>query len=215
MTHKSVIILGTGGHAKVIAEALKLTDRKVLGFTTPDLDIGINFCGMSVLGDDSVIFDYSIDDIELAIGVGALPGQNLRWELASLMRNKGYHLITVVHPNAVVAADVVLAEGVQVMAGVVVQPGTTVGKDTIINTGAIIDHDCTISENCHLAPGVVCSGGVSIGKNTHIGTAAKVIQGMNIGEGSVIAAGSTIYKDVPAGVFIRHQLNTVMKGVKE
>lgn len=210
---KPIIILGAGGHAKVVAEALRLLCRKILGYVTPDLKTGSEFCGSKVLGDDSAILGYSADDVELVNGVGILPGQYLRWKLASMMREKGYHFVTVIHPDAVIASDVVLDEGVQVMAGVVVQPSTTVGRDTIINTGVIIEHDCTIAENCHLSPGVVCSGGVSVGENTHIGVGAKIIQGINIGNACVIAAGSMIYRDIPSGLLVRQELNTVIKEV--
>ena len=198
----------------MIAEAIRFSSRKILGFVTPDLEAGTEFCGATVLGDDAIIFDHSTDEIVLANGVGTLPGQHLRWNLATTMREKGYHFITIVHQDAVVATDVVLEEGAQMMAGVLIQPASTVGRDTIINTGTIIDHDCIIANNCHLAPGVICSGGVSIEKNVHIGTGAKVIQGINIGKGSVIAAGSTVYKDVPEGMLVKQQLNTILEVIR-
>lgn len=208
---KPVIVLGASGHAKVVAEVLRLTGREILGFVTPDIEKGTALCGVVVLGGDSVIHGYSVNETELVNGVGTLPGQHLRWKLAMTMREAGYCFATIVHPDAVIATNVVLEEGVQLMAGVVIQPGTTVGRDTIINTGVIIDHDCCVEANCHLASGVVCSGGVNIGENVHIGTGAKILQAINIGEGSVIAAGSTIYKDVPSGVLLKQQFNTVME----
>jgi sugar O-acyltransferase (sialic acid O-acetyltransferase NeuD family) len=213
VTNKPVIILGAGGHAKVVAEAIRLSGREIIGFVTPDIEATTIFFGSKILGDDSAVLSYSPDEIELTNGVGALPKQYLRWKLSSTMRKKGYHFATIIHPDAIIASGVVLAEGVQIMAGVVVQPGSIVGKDTIINTGVIIDHDCTIADNCHLSPGVICSGGVSVGANVHIGTGAKVIQGINIGEGSVIAAGSTVYKDIPPGILFKQKLKTVIEVV--
>jgi sugar O-acyltransferase (sialic acid O-acetyltransferase NeuD family) len=213
MKQKPIIILGAGGHAKVIIETLRLSNREIIGCVTPDLDTGSTFSGFTVLGDDTAIYNYSADEIELVNGIGTLPRQNLRWNLAMKMRDKGYQFTKVIHPSAIIANDVVLADGVQVMAGVVIQPGTLVGKDTIINTAVIIDHDCTFAENCHLAPGVVCSGGISVGKNVHIGTGTKIIQGINIGKESIIAASSTIYKNVPSGVLIRQQLSTVIEEI--
>ena len=37
---KPVILLGAGGHAKVLLEALQLEGRNVLGLLTPDLEKG-------------------------------------------------------------------------------------------------------------------------------------------------------------------------------
>jgi sugar O-acyltransferase (sialic acid O-acetyltransferase NeuD family) len=194
--HKPVIILGAGGHAKVVAEALKLSERDILGFVTPDLKTGSEFCGKKVLGDDQVINNYFPDNIELVNGIGSLPRKKLRWKLADKMRAQGYSFTTVIHPDATISSDLSLSEGVQIMAGVVIQSGSIIGHDTIINTGVLIDHDCKIFENCHLAPGVVCSGGIVIGENTHIGTGSLIINNLNIGKNCIIAAGSIIFKDI-------------------
>jgi|TARA_B110001469_G_C9601579_1_gene298936 sugar O-acyltransferase (sialic acid O-acetyltransferase NeuD family) len=208
---KPVIIIGAGGHAKVVANILKLSRIEVLGVVTPDLNVGSYFLNLKVLGDDSVIFDYAPAEIELVNGVGALPHQNIRLKLTQQMTEKAYVFAKVTHPTAIIAKDVVLDEGSQIMAGVIIQPGTMIGKNTIINSGSIIDHDCRIAENCHIAPGVVCSGGVNIEKNVHIGTGTSIIQNIKIGEGSIIAAGSIVYKDVATGMVFKNKLNSMME----
>jgi len=43
MNSKPVIILGTGGHAKVVTDAIKLSGRKILGFITLDMAPGSYF----------------------------------------------------------------------------------------------------------------------------------------------------------------------------
>ena len=196
MSHKPVIIMGTGGHAKVVADALKLSRIEILGFVTPDLEAGTKFCGKIVLGNDEVINQYSSDEIELVNGVGSLPRTNLRWRLAEKMRKQGYRFAIVIHPDTVIASDVRLDEGVQVMAGAVIQPSAKIGQDSIINTGVLIDHDCNVKRNCHIAPGVVCNGGVVIGNNTHLGTGTLVTEYKVIGSNCTIAAGTVIYKDL-------------------
>jgi UDP-perosamine 4-acetyltransferase len=188
--------MGTGGHAKVIADALNLSKVEILGFVTPSLNVGLEFCGKKILGNDLSISQYSVDKVEIVNGVGSLPRQDLRWELAEKIRKLGYRFATVVHPSAVIASDVNLDEGVQIMAGAVIQPKTKIGKDSIINTGVLIDHDCRISENCHIAPGVICSGGVTIGKGTHVGSGTVVTEYRSIKGNCIVAAGSVVYKDI-------------------
>jgi len=205
---RPVIILGAGGHAKVASEVLELSNHNFFGYITPDLDVGTKLNYGVVLGDDSIIDSYSINEIALVNGIGMLPKNNLRFNVSTMMRSKGYSFARVIHPSSILAADVLLEDGVQIMAGSIIQPGVRIGKDSIINTGVIIDHDCYIGENCHLAPGVICSGGVTIEKNVHIGTGSQIIQGVRIGENSVIAAGSVIYKDVPKNVLIKQNLKT-------
>jgi sugar O-acyltransferase (sialic acid O-acetyltransferase NeuD family) len=197
MFSKPVIIVGSGGHAKVVFDALHLSGFKVLGFVTPDMDAGLDFCDKKILGADSVIRQYSQNEVNLANGIGSVPGENNRWNVANKMREWGYSFVTVIHPSAVVARDVILKEGVQLMAGVIIQSKTVIGRDSIINTGAVIDHDCKIEENCHLAPRTVCSGGVIMGKNVYFGTGSVAIERVSIGRNSLIAAGSVVYKNIP------------------
>lgn len=208
---RPVIILGAGGHAKVIAEALILSGNEILGFVTPEKELRAPFLGINVIGDDSIISTFSPHDVVLANGIGALPYQKLRWNLASRMRKQGYSFMTIVHPSAIISRDAVLAEGVQVMAGSVIQPGTQISRDCIINTGALIDHDCFIEECCHLAPGVVFSGGINVGEGTHIGVGTSVIQNISIGKNSVIAAGSLIFKDVPSEVIFMQKREPIVE----
>ncbi len=215
MNGNPVIILGAGGHAKVIADILRITNRKILGFVTPDAKPQMEFFGSVILGDDSFIEKYSTDEINLVNGIGSLPDQDIRWVVAENLRNKGYRFQQVIHPNAVIARNVTLEEGIQIMAGVIIQPDVKIGTDSIINTGVIIDHDCVISDNCHLAPGVCCSGSVSVGKNVHIGTGANIIQGVNIGEKTVIAAGTTLYKDIPPGSLVKERKNLGIEDLGE
>lgn len=195
-----VIILGAGGHAKVVAEALIQSDQKILGFLTPDEEEGTPILGFNVLGGDHVLAKFPPDEVRLANGIGSLPRENLRGRLAVQMRDMGYGFAIIIHPSAIVARDVTLCDGAQIMAGAVIQPGTYIGRDSIINTGVLLDHDCYIDQNCHLAPGVVCSGGVRVGEGSHLGTGTSVIQKICIGRNSIIAAGSIIYKDIPSDV---------------
>ncbi len=193
---KPVIVLGAGGHAKVVADVLKQSGRKILGLIDIKEKKGASRFGLLVLGDDNDLDQYDADDIELANGVGALSGKGIRWDMANRMRIAGYTFSTIIHPSAIIAESVLLREGVQVMAGCVIQPEVSIGLDSIINTGSLIDHDCEIGSNCHIAPGVSLNGGVKIGDGTHIGTGAVALQYVSIGKNAVVAAGSVVNKDI-------------------
>jgi sugar O-acyltransferase (sialic acid O-acetyltransferase NeuD family) len=193
---KKVIILGAGGHARVLIDALKRCHRTVLGVLTPEQVPGGAVMGVPVLGDDSTIKRFSPDKVELVNGVGSYPGQELRWQLRQSFQEKGYRFSTVIHPQAIISEGVVLGTGVQIMAGCIVQTGVQVGDDTILNTGAILDHDCVIGNCCHIAPGCTLSGGVVVGNRVHVGTGSSVIQQITIGEGAMIGAGSVIFDDI-------------------
>jgi len=197
-----VVLMGAGGHARVVLETLRAIGADVIGVVSPELDRGGYWNGVEVLGgDDEFIEHYQSDDLMLANGIGSLPKDDgKRRQLSDRMRGAGFQFVSIVHPSAEVSGDVLIKEGVQVMAGVVIQPGVVLGGDVIANTGAIIEHDCRIGDYCHISPGAVLCGGVTLKQEVHLGAGAVVIQGVEIGQASVVAAGATVYKNIPKEV---------------
>ena len=212
---ENVIVLGAGGHSKVLIDVLRLIERRIIGLVAPDKVAGDTFYGVPVLGGDEEVLRYSVSDVMLVNGLGALPGMVRRWSIAEEMRNKGYQFVTVVHPSAIVASGVTLQQGVQVMAGAIIQSGSSIGQDSIINTGTVVDHDCKIESGCHVASGAVLSGGVWVGRRGHVGAGTVVLQNCSIGERAVIAAGSVIYRDIPEAVTVIQKRATELITTRE
>jgi len=199
-----VLIVGGGGHAKVLIEALRLQSIKILGIIDADATkIGADVSGIRVIGDDEAISGYKTSDIFLVNGIGSVHIPKMKIDVFEKFKAKGFTFSTIIHPSAVVASDVALGEGSQIMAGVVIQPGCTIGADTIVNTRASIDHDCQIGDHVHIAPGVTLSGGVRVGDGSHIGTGATVIQGVTIGRNSLVGAGSVVVNDISGDIEVR------------
>ena len=199
-----VLVIGAGGHAKVLIEALLASSAVIAGIVDSDRSLaGSMVLGVPVLGGDEVVGEFPPEEIHLVNGLGStgLPGARRR--IFDEFRGLGYYFASVVHPSAIVASDVVLHEGAQVMAGAVIQPGASIGGNSIVNTRASVDHDCVIAAHVHVAPGVTMSGGVRVGEATHIGTAAAVIQGVSIGRGCLVAAGAVVTRDIADGAKVR------------
>jgi sugar O-acyltransferase (sialic acid O-acetyltransferase NeuD family) len=194
-----VIVIGGGGHAKVLISALLLDRRKVLGFV--DLNPAASpVLGVKCLGSDTVALAHAPGDVKLVNGVGSVGPGAIRRNVYERFRREGYFFASVVHPSAIVAPEVQMEDGVQIMAGAILQSGSSVGSNAIVNTGAIIDHDCVVGAHVHIAPRAVLSGGVHVEPGAHIGTGACIIQGVTIGAASVVGAGAVVIRDVPAGV---------------
>jgi len=208
-----IVVLGAGGHAKVLIEALRASSAELLGIVDPDLALmGRKVMGVPVLGGDDKVMQYRPDDVQLVDGVGSVTLPQRRTDLFEKFKKRGFSFATVVHPSAVVASDVELGEGAQIMAGAIIQPGTRIGRNSIINTGASVDHDCQIGDHVHVAPGVTLSGAVTVGAGTHIGTGATVVQGVRIGSGGVVGAGALVLNDVPDKVTV---MGVPAKAVKQ
>ena len=192
-----IVLLGSGGHARVLLGMLRRGGYEILGITDPRRKAGSDWMGFQVLGDDAAIERFAPDSVRLVNGIGSLPGDGgLRTRLYQRFDDLAYLFETVIDRQSFVGEDVVLAAGVQLMAGVNIQAGTQIAKNTIINSGAIVEHDCRIGPHAHIAPGAVVCGGVAIGERAHVGAGAVVIQGLRVGADSVIGAGAVVTRDV-------------------
>jgi sugar O-acyltransferase (sialic acid O-acetyltransferase NeuD family) len=196
---RPVIIIGAGGHTKVLIATLVLLRREIIGVMEANHEKQGGFLSaIPIIGDDQAIKNYKPEKIELVNGIGSVGSPHKRMEIYQRFKKQGYKFAGVVHPSAIVMSDVQFGEGVQIMAGAIIQPGVRIGDNAIINTGAILDHDCIIGEHTHIAPGAVLSGGVHIGVASHVGTSATIIQGIRIGGNSIIGAGAVVIKNIPA-----------------
>ncbi|MEO1750161.1 acetyltransferase [Thiofaba sp. EF100] len=199
--NKPIVILGHGGHARVVLDVLRCLGWPVAGFLTPDLAAGTDVQGLPVLGDDGWLEGERAGDYTYVLGLGLLPHRpTLRADLYRRVRHLGLDTPTLIHPSAIVARDVLIERGAQVMAGAVIQPGCLIGEDALLNTGCRVDHDCQIGAHAHLAPGGVLCGGVRVGEGAFIGAGAVVLPGVRIGEGAQVAAGATVRRDLPPRV---------------
>jgi len=150
-----------------------------------------------IIGDDGAVLRFAVDAVRLVNGIGAVRVSPLRRQLYDSFKSRGYSFATVVHASAIVAPDVVLAEGAQIMAGVVLQTGCQIGENAIINTRVAVDHDCVIGNHVHVSPGATLCGNVVVGEGSHVGAGATVIQGICIGRNCTVAAGAVVIRDVP------------------
>lgn len=193
---RPIIVIGSGGHAAVVADALLAAGERVLGFTDTDSRRhGLQLCGLPVLGDDSVLGSFASGDVQLANGIGGTRAEALRSVVQAALEARGWQFTTVQHPSAVVSPFARVGPGAQMLARSVVQPGAEVGAGCIVNTGAVIEHDVWLGEFVHVACGAVLCGHVKVGALSHIGAAAVVKQGVTLGARTVVGAGAVVVKN--------------------
>ncbi|MCP6699715.1 acetyltransferase [Pseudomonas donghuensis] len=195
------VILGAGGHAKVLLSLLQALGAQVKGVCDPGLAASSipMWRGIVVLGGDEALEQFDPSHIALVNGMGQVVGSSRRRDIFVALTARGFRFPALVHPAAWVDASVILEAGVQVMAGAVIQPDATIGANTIINTGARVDHDCIIGSHVHVAPAAVLCGGVKVSPGAFIGAGSTTIQGLSIGEDGKVGAGTTLIRDLPAG----------------
>jgi sugar O-acyltransferase (sialic acid O-acetyltransferase NeuD family) len=196
---KPVYLFGAGGHGLVVLDTLQSQGRDVLGIIDPALSVGTLRLGVTVLGADDLLDSIDPTRVEVAVGVGLGAGVSRRRAVFRLLRDRGFVMVTVLHPSAVVAQGVCLGDGCQVLAGAVLQPSVTIGDGAVVNTGATIDHDSRIGELAFVSPGATVCGGVLIESEVIIGAGATILPGVVVGSGAFVGAGAVVLRSVSAG----------------
>lgn len=194
MAIEPLYVLGAGGHAKVVLDAVSLADDRVVRVCDDDLAR----IGGLVLG--HLIHRRSAEEVGRGCAFHVAIGQAAaRRSLHLEMIATGARAETIVHPSASFAISALVAEGSFIAAHAVVGPGAGIGSAVIVNHGAVVDHDCIVGDFSHIAPNATLGGAVVVGASVLIGAGATVLPGVRIGDGAIIAAGSTIIQDVPSG----------------
>lgn len=192
---RDVVLIGAGGHAKVVLDLAKINGENVIGVVDLRLTSSNEkyWMGLPVLGDDDVVIT-NFSHCALLNGVGFMPYSTARGLVYKKFRNFGFHFQTLVHPRAIVSSFAKLGNGVQVMAGAVIQAGVTVGNNSIINTSAIVEHDVLIGESVNISPGAVICGGSTLMDEVFVGANATIIQGISLGSRSIVKATELVTK---------------------
>ena len=187
---ESVIVIGAGGHGRVVAEIVEARGDMVVGFLDDDMsknDVIGTISDCEKYRDKSFVIGIGNNDIRKAI---AEKYYNLRW-------------YTAIHPISYISKSVVLGEGTVVMPNAVINTDSTIGKHCIINSMAIVEHNNLIGDFVHISPGAVLSGNVSVGNNSHIGSGAVVRNNINVTENVLIGCGGCVVKDIiTPGVYV-------------
>lgn len=195
-----LIVIGTGGHAKRVLDILERTPgQRVVGLLDAARPAGEIFFGYPVLGDDAALADvvrrHAVDAALVAIGDN--------WRRAAVAREAraavpGLPLGTAVHPSAQVARGATIGPGAVISANAVLDCDAHVGALAIVGIGATVAHDAQLEDDASLAGHVAVGGGARVGRASAVGIGARIIHGITIGAHTVIGAGATVVRDIPA-----------------
>jgi sugar O-acyltransferase (sialic acid O-acetyltransferase NeuD family) len=192
------IIIGAGGHARVIFEILSYDwNIKVVAFIdnrTPTSDEKI--MGIPVYGNHLVIPKMMVrNGVKAAIiGVGK---NDLRKTYFEGIKDIGVEMINAIHPTANIAQDVKIGRGVVIAANTGISTGVEIGDNVIVNTGAIVEHEDVLESHVHIASGTVIAGKVRVKEGAFIGAGCVVKEYVTIGRNAIVGAGSVVLEDIP------------------
>jgi sugar O-acyltransferase (sialic acid O-acetyltransferase NeuD family) len=194
MKKDDLIIIGSGGHARVVIDTAEQSGFNILGI------IDINYknndekiIGYNIIGNFTALSKFLPNKTSIIIALG---DSKLRSKFFYNCLEQGYNLPSIIHPTSIISKHVKIGKSVFINAGVIINSEVDIGDNSIINTGAIIDHECNIGKHCHIGPGVKVAGRVRIGEHTFVGIGSTIIDKITIGNNVMIGAGSVIIRDI-------------------
>ena len=194
---RRLLVLGAGGHAKVVLEILREGGFEVIGLLDNDPSPR-TVSGVAVIGDDSRLPELrasGVTQVFIALGDNAL-----RMTLGRKAQALGYSLVNAISSGARLSTTARVGKGVAIMAGAVVNAEADIEDLAIVNTGAVIDHDVRVGEAAHVGPGCAVAGEVSLGERVFLGVGVSVIPRVVIGADVVVGAGACVVGDLPPAV---------------
>lgn len=198
---KDLIILGASGFAREVAWLVDRINKvnptwNLLGFTEENCSSYERMINnYPILGDDRVISRFPHADLVCAIG----SSQTRKKVIESIKSSYPSAVFaTLIDPSVDIAETNTIGEGTIICAGNLITVNTKIGNHVIINLACTIGHDTTLDDYVTIYPNVSISGHCRIHERSELGTGAQVIQGLEVGENTIIGAGSTVVKSIPA-----------------
>ncbi len=191
-----LVILGAGGHAKMVIEAARsqgefepavclaqgaLPKQRILDVPVEDESIDL-------------LRELKADGFHAFVAIGS---NKLRRKLTNTLVEIGLPIATIIAKNAWKSPSARIEDGCVLMPGAIVGADASIGAGAIINTAASVDHDCSIGAFAHIAPGTHLAGNVHIGEAAFLGVGVSVIPERKIGSHSTIGAGGVVVCDIP------------------
>ena len=199
----ALLLLGAGGHARVVAETAMasrrfcriafLDDRCSRAAQLPDQ------LGWPVIGPLSAALDPQIRH-QFSAALVAIGDADIRVQYLQRLAAAGYELPVVIHPTAWLSPSAQFGNGTVVFAQAVIQAQAVIGSGAILNTSCSVDHDAQLGDGVHICPGARLAGEVQVGDRSWIGMGSSVIEQIHIGADVTVGAGAAVVRDLPDGV---------------
>lgn len=162
---KSLLILGAGGHGKVVKEIAEGLGYTKIGF----LDDNSTEALGGIADSKAFVEEYH----EAFVGIG---NNRFRGELLARLEQEGYRIPVFIHPTAYVSKSAVIGKGTAVEPMAIVNANSRIGAGCIISVGSIVDHDAVLEDCVHVNAGAICKAGSFVAKEIRI-DAGQVVQG--------------------------------------
>lgn len=177
MSAEKIILLGGGGHAKVVGDALVASGYNIVGYVDPKASPWLDKAKVAHVDEKDFLAMLAQKPPCVAAFLGLdCAALERRFGIISEALKNGAQFPPVVHPSAIVSPSARLGKGVQVLQGAIVNADAQLADGVVVNTGAVVEHDVIVGAGSHVAPHATVLGGVKLGEFSYVGSGSVVIQ---------------------------------------
>jgi sugar O-acyltransferase (sialic acid O-acetyltransferase NeuD family) len=192
------IVYASGGHARVVADAIHSRRGVVLGFVDDDVTKqGTTVMGLPVMSLVSLQELGQKQPVQVALGIG---DNAARMAVYERCRGLGLTIGTVIHQAAIVSPSAKISQGTVIFAGAVVNVEANVDAGCIINSSSVVEHNVDVGAFAHVSPGATLAGGSKLGSLSHLGAHAVVNDDIFVGARTVVGSGAVVNRHLPDDV---------------
>jgi sugar O-acyltransferase (sialic acid O-acetyltransferase NeuD family) len=195
MENLNLLIIGAGGHAKVVIDValsmpIKWSEISFLDDLYPNVTQHLSY---NIIGKTANLSEFKNQFSHVFVALGESISR-MYWINEAL--KDGFIVPNLIHSSSYVSKFAMLQGGVLVCPMAVVNSSAEIGLGCIINTGSIVEHDCKLKPGVHVAPNATLAGNVAIGDNAWIGMGANILPNLSIGNNAVVGAGAVVCHSV-------------------
>ena len=137
MTKSSIIVIGSGGHAKSIIDLIRTNrDYKLVGLIGKTKDINKDIIGCKVIGSDQDLEKIRRSVPNAVVAVGQIKNVKLRKNIFKLLKKYNYHTPKIISKYSYISDYSSIGDG------------TCVGHHVVINAAVKIGNNCILNSKC-------------------------------------------------------------------
>lgn len=210
---KPIVVFGIGKIAEaIVGDFLDSSSHQIAAFTVHDEYLAPSpYDGIPVIPFRRMADSYPPSKYDAFVATGYQGMNTLRADMVNAVRQLGYELARLIHPNACVSNYAQLGENCLVMPFASVLPRTTLADNVFVWNNVVIAHHTSIGENCWLAAGANIMGSVDIGANCFVGATATVGHDVQIGSRCFLGAASLVTRNIPENKVVVEKASGILK----
>ena len=162
---KSLLIIGAGGHGKVVAEVAAACGYDNISFLDDNRE--------EAIGKINEMKAFCNQFANAFVGIGNTQFRN---KMIKELLEIGYEVPVLVHPTAYVSKTAKISAGTVVEPLAIVNTNSVIGKGCIVSVGANVDHDTVLEDCVHVNAGAIVKAGAHVEENRKL-EAGEVILG--------------------------------------